>query len=233
MLCEEWTLAKREGQYVTYYPLRCRSWHCELCAPRRKSQLIDEALAGKPDLFITLTVNPDRFDTPDARAQALVKAWRTVRRRWKKANNNDNIPCFCVLEATKRGEPHLHIAARCRWLDQKWLSTQMHELIGAPIVDVRRIRRRDKAAAYLCKYIGKAPQRFAGTKRYWKTRDYKTEDHVDDGPPPILDGHWFILEKPFTQLLQYFSNIGIVIEHRKSSFKIDAETYERITQVPP
>lgn len=186
MLCSEATvvnLGVQEGRAVT---LKCRAWSCDLCGPDRRRQLIALGKSGNPNTFITLTVNPESGSGPQARARALADAWRVIVKRAKRRYGYETIPYMCVFEATKKGEPHLHILARCRWLDQRWLSGQMADLTGAPIVDVRRITDPDRTAGYVAKYCGKDPHHFGTCKRYWRTRDYELSHFEREEPP----GHW-------------------------------------------
>ncbi len=186
MLCSEWSLVKSNGATATVQPLRCRCWTCEECAPIRKRQLMAQAHSGHPNTFLTLTVNPRRGRDHHDRARSLAHAWRKLRQRAMRKYNLDALPFLAVFEKTKAGEPHLHILMRSQWLSQKWLSAQMRELIGAPIVDIRRVHGASKVADYVSKYIGKDPKRFVGTKRYWSSRDYEPKvpfDEEDDGSP--------------------------------------------------
>ena len=197
MLCSEWCLVKRTNPGLTVIPLRCKCWTCEECRPRRAAKLIHEAQAGKPDLFVTLTSPYKPGRCPHMAARALVKAWRTVRREYVREHGKGSLPFLCVFEATKNGWPHIHIVARCKWLSQKWLSKRMGELIGAPIVDVRRIKRSKDVAKYVAKYIGKNTERFEGVKRYWRSLDYLLRDDdpremfdEGDGPWEKVEAHW-------------------------------------------
>lgn len=79
-ICREWTLVKTQGTVALAEPLRCRSWTCEICAPERRKRLIAQAIAGAPNTFITLTVNPKHGTSPTHRARLLVAAWRHIRR---------------------------------------------------------------------------------------------------------------------------------------------------------
>lgn len=180
MLCSEWSLVKSDGTTATVQPLRCRCWSCEECSPIRKRQLMAQAHAGHPDTFLTLTVNPARGLDPSERARTLAHAWRSLRKRAMRKYKLAALPFLAVFERTKKGEPHLHILLRVKWLDQKWLSAQMRELIDAPIVDIRRVNGSSKISAYIAKYIGKDPQRFKGTKRYWASRDYEPPGQEPD-----------------------------------------------------
>lgn len=142
----------------------------------RSRQLVRQAYLGQPDTFLTLTVNPDIFKDPADRARHLARAWRLLRLRVMRKYKWKSLPFICVFEKTKRGEPHLHILLRSTWISQKFISETMEELMGAPIVDIRRIDDHNKLAAYIAKYIGKDPTMFAGTKRYWSSRDYALPD---------------------------------------------------------
>lgn len=187
MLCSEWSLVKANGTVVTVALLRCRCWSCEECSPIRKRQLMAQAHAGHPTVLLTLTVNPKRSLTPDERARDLAGAWRKLRKRAMRKYSLTKLPFIAVFEKTKRGEPHLHILLRVKWLSQKWLSQQMRDLIEAPIVDIRKVTGPSKIAAYIAKYIGKDPQRFVGTKRYWASQDWELpgpdDDYTDEDEP--------------------------------------------------
>jgi hypothetical protein len=205
MLCCEWSLVKDEGSRVLLRPLTCRRWSCDYCHPIRKRELTGQAIAGRPNTFITLTVNPREGEEPNARARALAHAWRRCVRAAKRKYHYPSIPFLAVFETTKAGEPHLHILARVPWIDQKWLSAFMAREIGAPIVDIRRIRRKRTVARYIAKYVGKEPHRFEGTKRYWSTRDYQLSP-----PPEPQQGwgavsKWTIVRQDFCYLADHYS----------------------------
>jgi len=207
VLCTDLTLVKVETHQITITPLRCRCWSCDQCQPRRKAALIEEGMAGHPNTFITLTVNTQLPGSPERHARMLVKAWRTVRRRAIAKYRYKALPFMAVFEATKKGEPHLHIIARCKWLDQKWLSDQMRELMNSPIVDIRRVDTPDRAVKYVAKYIGKDPHHFGTTKRYWRSADYliPSDDEEDPGPPWI---DWKVVREPFGAVVGFYRHHG-------------------------
>lgn len=152
--------------------LFCRTWRCPHCSKLRKSQLIAEAIGGQPNTLITLTYKVNDKTTPELAAVELAHAWRRVRRKLTNINPEQTIPFLAVFERTKQGWPHLHILARSRWIDQKWLSNQMDHEIGSPIVYIQRIDNAGRVSGYVAKYIGKDPHRFGNTKRYWSSRGY-------------------------------------------------------------
>jgi len=159
------------------FALRCNSWLCPRCRPRRLKRLKAMAYAGQPDTFLTLTCNPAMHEDATTRAQNLVASWRTLVKRIKRHYKYARLDYLVVIEHTKRGEPHLHILARCKWIDQRWLSEQWAELTGAPIVDIRRIKHQRQIVSYVAKYVGKAPVKFARCKRYYRSHRYNTK-HV-------------------------------------------------------
>jgi len=194
MLCDEFSLVKPHERGFYALPLLCKRWTCDTCRIIRKRRLVAQAIAGKPDTFITLTVNPAQGKGPTDRAEQLARAWRVVVARAKRHYGYDHIPYFVVFEATQQGEPHLHILCRVKWIDQKWLSTQMADIMKSPIVDIRRVRSKKQCASYIAKYIGKSPGKFGTCKRYWQTKgwsaplkDYKEE--LD-----TLPGKWQIVK---------------------------------------
>ncbi len=189
MFCSEWSLVKWDLRGATVLPLRCRCWSCAECAPRRKTQLIQEADAGHPFIFVTLTSRFREGGDKHAAARALVVAWRTIRADLVKTHGKGYVPFLAVFEATKKGWPHLHIVCRCPWISQKWLSKRMMQLTGSPICWVEKIVSSRKLGHYLTKYLGKGPGAFEGCKRYWRSLDYlvPVDDALDadEANPPV------------------------------------------------
>lgn len=134
--------------------------------------MISVARSGSPNRFITLTVNPNWFNSPADRAARLSKAWRLTvaafRHRWPAVESE----YLAVFEATALGEPHLHIVWRGGYIPQAWLAGQLRKRMGAPIVDVRRVRGRDQVSRYVAKYISKRSIKFGSCKRYWMSAKY-------------------------------------------------------------
>jgi len=190
-LCRDYTLRKTNRAGTHYSPLYCRAWTCSICAPRRKKQLIALAFAGRPATFLTLTVNPAEFETPAQAARALAHAWKLLVKRTRRQYKLQEFPFLAIFEKTRKGWPHLHVITRVKWIDQQWLSDQMADLINAPVVDVRRVFDAGRVAAYVAKYVGKDPHRFATCKRYWSSRNWDLRPQYDDLPDgevePIFD----------------------------------------------
>jgi len=215
MFCRERCVVKNQDHVVIVEPLRCRCWHCDLCRPGRKARLVEEAQRGAPLILVTLTSKrrPDRSE--DWAAQELVKCWRLIRRRYIQEHGPGSLPFLAVFEATKRGWPHLHIVVRAKWISQRWLSEQMGELHGSPIVDVRRVQGLRKVAHYIAKYIGKNPHRFNGVKRYWRSLDYLAPPADEEQQAPKEGATWEAIDCPVLQMQTYLERGGFAGEVRR------------------
>lgn len=171
--CRNWTVVKRRSHRIDLHPLKCRCWTCDECAPDRKRRLVAEVSGGQPNRFITLTSRRREGLSPDAAARELSHAWRNAAKRLARKLGVGKIEFLAVFEETKLGWPHLHITYRGPWIDQRWLSATMGELIDSPVVHIRAVDNPGRAGGYVAKYIAKSPQRFEGCKRYWKSRGYE------------------------------------------------------------
>jgi len=211
LLCSQAIIVKREGFRASAKVLHCRSWQCEICRPNRAKELIAQAIKGKGKIFITLTVDPSVPPDPVGRCKLLVDAWRKVRKDAEARYGYKRIPFLAVVEATKQGEPHLHIIARVPWISQSWLSNRMRHYLNSPIVWVTQITSRRKLANYVAKYCGKNPQRFGTVKRYWQSinwlRREKKEKRAwyEEGP------QFSIIENDLSRQLRTWKYLGYKI----------------------
>jgi hypothetical protein len=208
VLCSEATIVNQGVDAARAVSLRCRAWGCPLCQPDRQRQLVALAKSGRPTTFITLTTNPAVGSSPASRAKTLAGAWRQVVKRACKKYRYKKIAYLCVFEATKKGEPHLHILARVKWIDQRWLSAQMRELIGAPIVDIRMVKSAGEIASYISKYIGKEPHRFKTCKRYWCTRSWDLSDFKREPDTGYWSNVWEVRKVSIHWLRECWEGMG-------------------------
>lgn len=172
MKCGKSTLVGTHGGKKSFFRLRCGSWDCPHCGPKRRARLKKQAYVGNPNSFLTLTINPQAFEDPASAARGLVISFRRMREAICKRLSQRAIPFLAVFEATKNGWPHLHILMRCSYVDQKWLSDYMRRRIDSPIVHIERIKSRKRLAVYISKYVAKDPARFEGSKRTWRNQRY-------------------------------------------------------------
>ena len=175
MLCSEALLVNADPHEGHASVLKCKRWHCELCRPLNHRRIKRAAREGRPNIFLTLTVNPARYETPDAAARDLKNAWVNLRRRMRRAFDLPEIPFIAIFESTKAGWPHLHILMRSRFIPHAWYKHAMADLIGAPMVWVKYVPDVGRVAAYVAKYVSKAPEAFAHCKRWWRSHDYQVD----------------------------------------------------------
>jgi len=210
-MCHDAVIVKAEKTHIRAVSLPCNSWFCVHCAIRRRRRVIAQAMDGAPTTFITLTVNPAFGFDPVDRAKHLVRAWRHVVRAAKARYGYKRIPYFAVFEKTKKGEPHLHILCRVKWIDQKWLSDQMDKLMSSPIVDIRKVERSGKAAYYVSKYLGKDPTPFGRLKRYWQTQDWQLYKPAPQERDEADKQGWVYLPQPLPALTSLYCADGYFI----------------------
>lgn len=215
MICGEASLVNNESRIGLAIPLRCRCWTCEECAPRRKREVQALALAGRPNTLITLTAGPGAGATSAHAAQRLVASWRRIRRDLHEQKEPRAPPFLAVFEATQKGRPHLHMVARVEWIAQSWLSDRMDELARSPIVDIRRIHNPRMAAGYVAKYLGKAPYRFKGCKRYWRSLDWVLDPIEKDTPVMDTAEGWRTDKRSLISLGQDLRNQGYRVEFHR------------------
>jgi len=219
-ICREWSLVKNEAEIRRLRPLYCRSWSCDVCAPKRRLQLMAACAGGVPNRFITLTVNPRIGESPEQRLALLARAWRVTVQRLRRRYPDSTIDYFAIVEATKAGEPHLHILFRGPFVPQAYLSACMSEIIDSPIVDIRAIKSQKHVINYVAKYITKAPALFGTCKRYWSSRTYE----VDPIAKPAKKAHdyipWTIDRRHLVEILTEWMREGFVSRRDKDDLII-------------
>ena len=192
MLCSTASILQQYEPGVHHLPLRCKRWKCDYCAPRNQSQLKRKALRGRPDTFITLTSNPEMGKDQDDRARILKDAWVKIRRWAKDQWGNEKIEFLAVFEKTKAGEPHLHILARTKWIPHDELSMKLDEYAGAFIAGIERVSSKKNVASYVSKYVGKDPEKFEGSVRFWTSRGFEVIAKLPFAPPLGKPDAWWL-----------------------------------------
>lgn len=200
-LCTEWTLGKHLPAKRSFKVLTCRSWGCDHCAPKRRRQLIQQAADGEPNRLLTLTISPHAAASLEERHDLLVHAWQVIVKRLRRRPKLRDLQYLLVKEATVVGEPHLHILLRCGFVPQSLLVQWMRELTGSYIVDIRRVRGAREAAAYVAKYIAKAPARFGASKRYIASAGYEVDKLAKQEADPNRQGKWILLRRSIRQII--------------------------------
>jgi hypothetical protein len=111
--------------------------------------------------FITLTLRTRQASLGEM-LDDLYAGLRAFRRTkaWKQ-HVRGGVACVEVTRNPRTGgwHPHLHILADGEYWDQRQLSAAWAEITGdSPVVDIRAVRSRRKAAQYVAKYAAKPPE---------------------------------------------------------------------------
>lgn len=184
---------------VVLIPIKCKSWDCKYCSKRKAYQAASRISSGAPNKFITLTIRHDGHPSPGLLLPLAKHAWPIMVKRIRREFGS--FEYALVWELTKKGAPHLHIAARSGYIPQRWLSAQWDSLTNSPVVDIRAIRSPHKVAKYVIKYMLKAPtltvNALQGGRLIQMSRDYLPSSSA---PPKPWEGErwtWSWLDRPF------------------------------------
>jgi len=183
-----------------------------------------QAASGQPNRFITLTCNPSVEVSPEDRLKVLARAWRLIVKRLRRQHPKRSIEYLAVVEATKRGEPHLHILFRGPFVPQATLSTWMNEIAESPIVDIRRIKNAREVVRYVAKYITKKPAQFGTSKRYWQSVNYQLDKPHQGDEEDDVKGKWFVAMTTLAGLANFMRMNGYT--------RVEVND-DRLTGIPP
>ena len=179
MFCGEQSILATSHFGQVAAPVKCKRWDCPNCAEWRSRCLMARGMEGKPNRFITFTCRQGQYQSPLATAKAMVAAWRTIVRRWRRLKPYHKCEYLCVFEPHVSGWPHMHILWKGHWIDQQWLSEQADELLNSPVQHVFKIADAKAAVAYVTKYFSKTPTRYGKLKRYWTSKNWPKIKHLD------------------------------------------------------
>jgi hypothetical protein len=163
--------------------ITCKRWGCRFCGEQKIKKHATIAADAEPTKLITLTVNNNLHAGPREAYDATRRKIPDLVKRIRKAHGEFEF--MRVLEITKAGWPHYHFIARCSYIPQSWLSDQWNILTGAPIVDVRKIKRPSEAYFYVMKYLGKQRYIHWTNRRVTFSRGYAVKS--EDAPRLSLD----------------------------------------------
>lgn len=174
-ICSTNTLVNGTNVHGEIISLRCKRWQCEHCNPLNRYQVMQAAKRGMPNLFVTLTVPPHKYDSYDDQARDMRRGLVLLRRHIEKRFRVKNIPFIVVFEKHKSGAPHMHLLMRGPYMHQRVLLALWRNIMGSGGVNIKFIRNTAKVLFYITKYIGKDLAKFEGCKRYWKSQNYEVE----------------------------------------------------------
>jgi hypothetical protein len=145
--------------------MRCKHRLCPTCGrlrAHRVAEVITKAIQRmNAPRFITLTQIADESSW-EARYASLASAFRTLRthRAWRSRVTGGIYATETTFnQSTSRWHVHMHCVVDGDFFPQKLLSEEWAKASGgSKIVDIRAIHDREKAAAYIAKYVGKPSQ---------------------------------------------------------------------------
>lgn len=211
-LCTDLSVVNGNRQEGEISMLRCKRWQCEVCHPVNRQKVIGIARRGEPNTFMTLTCDPQHYDTPDEAARdmkrGLVLLRRAIERKW----NVKNIPFLVVFERHKSGWPHMHLLMRASYMHWETLRGIWNDIVGAYQVDIRRIKKRSQIYYYVTKYVGKELAAFEGCKRWWRSQNYNVV--AEDLWQPIIYGSGFV------RIAMNFERVQQILEAQRFEWEI-------------
>jgi len=155
----------------------------------------------------------------------LTNAWRVIVKRLRRLHGQEAIQYLAVVEQTQKGEPHLHILLRSPYIAQKLLSSWMGELVGAPIVDIRRIKSQKEVIRYVAKYVTKEVSNELRQKRFTVSKHYELAEVVEAAIPPTPKPAWHVDRRPLIEILWEWTYQGYACRSngpdRFIGFKVD------------
>lgn len=189
-------------------PAWCKSWSCERCS-RRKAKKLAARIAkcdGTRLLTLTMRLSPeldrrDRLDSLNCHFRNLMKR---LRRHYPRAR----IRYVKVVEWTKNGQPHLHIVLDSPYIPQSYISYLWKDLTGSPIVDIRRIRRKNGSGRYLAKYLTKSEEHLANRRRWAASPGFLPQIEKEQSAFEKLIEKWAFTGADIETLEAYLSEIG-------------------------
>lgn len=218
MYCTDLTFVNHSDTAGTINALRCKKWDCPHCRPVNRQRVMRKAAEGHPNLFMTLTCDPERYETPEEAARDMKRGLVALRRRIERKWKVKNIPFIVVYERTKKGWPHMHLLMRAPYMHWKVLRGMWNDITGAFEVDVREIKKRSSVLFYVTKYIGKDLARFEGCKRWWRSHNY-AEPKKDEKPFALPFPGKSIQRTGFRTMLKNLASRGWTLE------KLNANKY--------
>lgn len=103
------------------YPLRCRSWRCASCAPRKARATVRRIAAGiRPGATGWFTLTSPPGEDPATSYDLLQARWHRLLQRVHRRIGP--LEFASVVERQGRGAAHIHVVYRGRPIPKAWLS---------------------------------------------------------------------------------------------------------------
>jgi len=134
-------------------PTRCKTWGCPTCGPILANLWAQRISHAKPQRFITLTCQKDRFPQPYLAYEAMKAALPQLVRFLRKKVGQFQ---YCAIwETHESGWPHLHLVQKGVYIPAKLLKAKWEALGIGYNCDIRSVTTTKGAARYASKYMTK------------------------------------------------------------------------------
>lgn len=147
------------GGYRVVFSLRCNSWLCDRCRRALSRKWIKKINPEVVERFITLTVDPKRFENPGEAVKALYLGYKKLIQAIRR-DRGKRFEYFSAVEFTNAGWPHIHILQRGDYIEKAWLVEKWSQFGIGQIVDIQKIKGKGNVKKYLTKYLSKEGQAF-------------------------------------------------------------------------
>jgi hypothetical protein len=230
--CGRWSLRgeMHEHKERHYVRLRCKSWTCPRCGPKKAKRLRRAIMqsAQEKDLsrFLTLTLDPASCQSEDS-TPYIRRCWNKFR-TYLKRRYGTAVSFITVLELQKSGYAHLHILLD-RFIPQAWISEAWQAVGGGKIVFIKHVDIH-RIAPYLAKYLTK-DLFLAGFKK--RQRRYTTSRDITLFVT-LSSGSWAVLKAPIEFIRRQFSELIVDEGHDADGLLESFRTSHSIgSPIPP
>jgi len=175
-MCGDRGLSKDSGERVELLELPCNMWGCDDCRPGKRARVVAQILAGKPRLFLTLTMQVVEGRTPLEACDLMLKGWDRLLKWLRRFHKGKEVEAYWFIEATEQGYPHIHIVLRMPFTPEHKIQEHWIRYTGSYILKIKTITNQLHMARYVAKYLTKAPVRFGTHKILSRTRGYLPAD---------------------------------------------------------
>ena len=209
--CGAWSLVTEREDVRVAIPLLCRGWDCPRCGPRQQHRLRLLVTEAAPTKFLTLTCSRRAHPDRDRAYEALRAAWPKLVKRLRRYHDPEPVEFLWVLEGTRHGWPHYHVALRMPYTPQRLLSAWWRELVASPVVDIRSVSSSADAAWEVSKYLTKmlfAPPGFRrwGSSPGFLLQLFRPKAETEDGSPT-----WTLVEESTAALARRWTLAGTIV----------------------
>lgn len=203
--CGSWTIygPDKESKHIRFVRLKCKSWKCPRCGPKKAKQLRYSTIQAAQGLYLkrllTLTLDPAKLPTQTDSIKYLKECWSKFRvylgRKYR-----TKVSFIAFMELQSNGRAHLHILVD-RYMTQSWVSQAWQSVGGGRIVDIRVVDIH-RVALYVSKYLTKnllneLPPR---------VRRYSCSRNIQLFTRPSKDSPWKLIKRPINTLHELMAN---------------------------